>query len=139
MSTLLVLTNLPDRAAAERLAGGGALVLALPNPGALQFRVLGRRWVHVDAPRHLHLIPPDVLRKRAEAAGLRQELCTTTDAGGLGWNRFGWTHTLQNLATGSFSRRVLNYAGRKISSAASVIENREGVGSAYTSVFRKPG
>lgn len=126
-------------AAAERLAVGGALVLALPNPGALQFRLLGRRWVHVDAPRHLHLIPPDVLRQRAEAAGLREELCTTTDTGSLGWNGFGWTHTLQNLATGSFSRRVLHYAGRKIGSATSVIESREGVGSAYTSVFRKPG
>lgn len=125
-------------AAAERLAPGGVLVLALPNPGALQFKIFGRYWTHVDAPRHLHLIPPDVLRWRAERAGLRQEMCTTTDAGSVGWNEFGWVYSLPHFASGAFAKRVLRFAGRKISAAASFVERREGAGSAFTAVFRKP-
>ena len=70
-------------AAARRLAPGGVLVLALPNPHAFQFRVLGPCWAHVDAPRHLHLVPPGLLRRKAEAAGLEQSMCTTTDHGSL--------------------------------------------------------
>lgn len=130
--------RLVDEAAA-RLAPGGVLALALPNPAALQFRVLGRYWVHVDAPRHLHLVPPEVLRNRAEAAGLQQVLCTTTDHGSLGWNGFGWAYSLAHLASRPFAKRVLRFAGRKLGVAAALAEGREGLGSAYTSVFRKPG
>lgn len=125
-------------AAAERLAPGGVLVLALPNPRALQFRVFGRYWAHLDAPRHLHLVPPDVVRTRAEAAGLKQVLCTTTDEGSLGWNQFGWVHSLAHLAPGHLPKRILRFAGRKISFGMALAESREGQGSAYTSVFRKP-
>ncbi len=124
-------------AAAARLAPGGVLIVALPNPGALQFRLFGRYWAHVDAPRHLHLVPPDVLRTRAEAAGLTQVLCTTTDRGSLGWNEFGWIFSLPHLASDAFAKRVLRFAGRKIGAAVGFVEGREGVGSAYTSVFRK--
>jgi SAM-dependent methyltransferase len=126
------------RAAAQRLAPGGVLVLALPNPHAMQFRLLGRHWAHVDAPRHLHLIPPEVLRARAEAEGLRQELCTTRDAGSLRWNLFGWQHSLQQLAAGAFARRALRIAGRVIAALLRPVESREGRGAAYTAVFRKP-
>lgn len=125
-------------AAARCLAPGGVLVLALPNPDALQFKILGRYWAHVDAPRHLHLIPSEVLRARAERAGLVQEMCTTTDQGSLGWNEFGWVYSLPHLVSGAFAKRVLRFAGRKISAFTAFAEEKEGAGSAYTSVFRKP-
>jgi hypothetical protein len=125
-------------AAAARLAPGGVLVLALPNPYALQFQLLGRHWAHVDAPRHVHLIPPELLRARAKAAGLTQILCTTTDPGSLGWNAFGWIHSLPHFASGVFFKRALRFAGRKVAMLARSVEAREGKGSAYTVVFRKP-
>lgn len=124
-------------AAAARLNPGGVLVLALPNPAALQFRLLGRYWAHLDAPRHLHLIPPEVVRIRAEAAGLEQVLCTTTDVGSLGWNRFGWTYSLPHFFSARLAKRVARYAGRRIGAAMALVESHEGMGSAYTSVFRK--
>lgn len=125
-------------AAARRLAPGGILILALPNPAAFQFRILGRYWAHVDAPRHLHLLPASVLRAKAEAAGLEQVFCTTTDHGSLGWNGFGWMFSLPHLASSPLLKRALRLAGRAITPLASVIESREGLGSAYTAVFRKP-
>ena len=125
-------------AAARRLSAGGALVIALPNPNAFQFRVLGQVWAHVDAPRHLHLVPPELLRARAEEAGLEQVLCTTTDNGSLGWNEFGWAFSLPHLVSSTFAKRVLRLAGRGIARLAVPIERREGAGAAYTSIFRKP-
>lgn len=126
------------QAAAQRLAPGGVLVLALPNPHALQFKLLGRYWAHVDAPRHLHLIPPQVLRARAEREGLVQELCTTRDVGSLRWNAFGWQHSLPHLASQPFAKRVLRFAGRLVAGLLQPVESREGCGAAYTAVFRKP-
>ena len=53
-----VIEHLPDpwgviAAAVERLAPNGLLIIDTPNPEAFQFRVLGSRWAHVDAPRHV--------------------------------------------------------------------------------------
>ncbi|MEO7652033.1 MAG: class I SAM-dependent methyltransferase [Bryobacteraceae bacterium] len=125
-------------AAAVALLPGGVLVIAMPNPEAFQFRLLGRYWAHVDAPRHVHLVPRDVLRTRAERAGLAQVLCTTQDEGSIGWNEFGWVYSLPHLVSSQIGKRLLRFAGRKISRALSFPERMEGAGSAYTSVFRKP-
>lgn len=125
-------------AAAQRLAPGGVLVLALPNPHAYQFRIFGRHWAHLDAPRHLHLIPPQVLRARAERAGLVQELCTTRDFGSLRWNGFGWEYSLSHFASSAFGQRALRFAARHVARLAAPLESREGAGAAFTAVFRKP-
>jgi 2-polyprenyl-3-methyl-5-hydroxy-6-metoxy-1,4-benzoquinol methylase len=97
-----VIEHLPDpvalvRAAAERLRPGGVLVVAAPNPLALQFRLTGARWPHVDAPRHVTLIPPSLLAAWAAAAGLAPAWTTTRDPGSLGWNEFGWEYLLGNM------------------------------------------
>ena len=128
--------RLLDRVA-KHLAPGGIVVLALPNPGAFQFSILRRLWAHVDAPRHVHLIPPAVLRSRAKAVGLEQILCTTTDSGSLSWNRFGWQYSLPHLSRNATVKRALRLAGRVVATVLAPIENREGRGSAYTAVFRK--
>lgn len=125
-------------AAARRLRPGGILVLAAPNPHAFQFRVLGRRWVHIDAPRHLWLIPPAVLSARAARLGLETALVTTRDPGSMGWNKFGWEYTLTNLYDSGLARRAGALAGRLIAAAAYPLEAREGHGAAYTVVLRKP-
>ncbi len=47
------------------LKPGGTLVLATPNPSSLLRKTFGEAWLHVDAPRHLHLYPPKVLARLA--------------------------------------------------------------------------
>jgi SAM-dependent methyltransferase len=126
------------RTAASKLKPGGILVVAAPSPHALQFRLLGARWTHLDAPRHVHLIPPGVLVSVAADAGLRVLLETTTDDGSVGWNHFGWRHSLGNMARGSRSRDWAMRAGERIARMLAPLETREGVGSAYTLVFERP-
>ena len=122
--------------AAAKLKPGGILVLAAPNPAAVQLGIFGGRWVHIDAPRHLWLIPPEVLAKRCERAGLARRLLTTRDPGSLFWNRFGWQYSLANGLR--VPRRLAQLASYALTLAAAPFERREGKGSAYTLVMEKP-
>lgn len=137
-----VVEHLPDpwsvlAAAARKLAPDGVLVIATPNPDAFQLRVFGSRWTHVDAPRHVHLVPMTLLRERMAKLGLVTELMTTTDPGSLGWNDFGWRFSFANLTARGALKRPLRLAGRIAGQFAAVVDRREGRGSAYTAVFRK--
>lgn len=126
------------RAAAQRLLPGGVLILAAPNPSAFQFRLFRGRWTHVDAPRHVTLIPSAVLKRVAEASGLVLELETTLDKGSVGWDVFGWEYSLGALSTVPRIRSMLRRLGRMLARALAPIERVEGRGSAYTLVLRKP-
>lgn len=121
----------------ERINAEGILILAAPNPDAFQFHVLGRYWPHVDAPRHLMLIPAQLLIDKMEAIGMAVELFTTTDKGGLEWNIFGWEHFFSNLCGLPQINPILRKLGRIVARMVGTIEKKEGIGSAYTMVFRK--
>lgn len=116
---------------------GGICVFAAPNPDAFQFKVMGKRWPHVDAPRHLYLIPQEVLVKRAQACGLQLEFATTDDEGARGWNTFGWEYWLGNFVRRPRINRVLHRIGSNLARVVRRWDQDEGRGSAYTLVFRK--
>jgi SAM-dependent methyltransferase len=137
-----VIEHLPDpwstlKSIAEKLLPGGILVIAAPNPDAFQFHVLGRYWPHVDAPRHLELIPLPLLIKQMQSLDLNTIWTTTSDQGTLGWNIFGWEVFFANISNLRFINRRLRKIGRLISKMLSPIERMNGRGSAYTAVFRK--
>jgi SAM-dependent methyltransferase len=137
-----VIEHLPDpwitlNAICARLRPGGIVVLAAPNPDAFQFRIMGRYWPHVDAPRHLMLIPMRLLGEKLEGLGMTQELMTTTDAGSVGWNTFGWEFFFGNWTSNARAKRILHRFGRAVGRLLDPIEKREGIGSAYTLIFRK--
>lgn len=137
-----VIEHLPDpfsllRAAAANLAPGGILVIATPNPEAWQFRVMGADWPHVDAPRHLYLLPAAMLAAQATAAGLTRAHLTTSDSDARSWNRFGWQRLLLNRVRGRWAGRAALAAGYALSLAAAPFESSDPRGSAYTAVFRK--
>ena len=122
-----------------RLRPGGVVLLAAPNPDAFQFRILRGRWPHVDAPRHVLLIPLPLLIEQARRCGLQPAWTTTDDEGARGWNEFGWEQTLSNLATGQKAKQRLRGFGRWIAHRAERWDRQEGRGSAYTVIFRKEG
>lgn len=126
-------------AIASSLNPGGYLVLAAPNPGAFQFRVMGRYWPHLDSPRHVMLIPVNALVAKMASLGMKSEFVTTRDVGGLGWNIFGWEFFFGNLCSVPYINRALRLVGRFVGGVLGPLERREGIGSAYTAVFRKAG
>lgn len=137
-----VIEHLPDpwrtlEAINEKLLPGGILVIATPNPDAFQFHFLGKYWPHVDAPRHLMLIPAPLIIKKMESLGFKTAFFTTTDKGSLGWNRFGWEHFFSNLCSLKLINITLKLIGRVVSVLTSPIEDIEGKGSAYTLIFVK--
>lgn len=137
-----VIEHLPNylktlEAISEKINIGGILILAAPNPSALQFQILGRYWPHIDAPRHVVLIPMQQLIDKMATLGMSVELVTTTDEGSLKWNIFGWEYFFSNLCKYKKVKKILMQIGIIIAKFISPLENKEGKGSAYTMVFRK--
>ncbi len=81
----------------QNLSPGGILVVATPNPDSLGLRLLGSSWLHVDAPRHLNLIPTHVLVNYLKPLGLNPLMITANDQGAKYWNRVGWQAYLMNF------------------------------------------
>ena len=124
-------------AAAANLAPGGILALGTPNPLAFQFGLMSKAWPHLDAPRHLHLVPAQVLIDRARSKGLEPRLLDSNDADARSWNRFGWQRLIMNRIPGRIGTAIGLLAGTALSLAAWPAERREMRGSAYTLVLQK--
>ncbi|MBE2201025.1 MAG: class I SAM-dependent methyltransferase [Anaerolinea sp.] len=56
--------------AARILKPGGLLVFSVPNPASMEARLFGGSWVGWERPRHLTLIPPDLVPAYLQQAGL---------------------------------------------------------------------
>jgi SAM-dependent methyltransferase len=123
-------------AAVRALGANGVLAISTPNPASLQFRLLGGRWMHVDAPRHLQLIPLGVLRGALSERGLTMVAMTTTDPVGKALNLMGWERALR---PGSSRRanRISTLAAGALTVASKPIEARGLMGAAYTAFFAK--
>ena len=142
-----VIEHLPDHAevlaaAADRLAPGGILVVAAPAPDSLQWKLFRRLWAHLDAPRHVALVPANVVKIQMMSRGLHLEWSTSRDPGGRGWNRFGWEHSWRLLLSRLMDRegrsmRLERALARICEAIAWPIEVLLDRGTAYTLVFRR--
>jgi 2-polyprenyl-3-methyl-5-hydroxy-6-metoxy-1,4-benzoquinol methylase len=125
--------------AVDCLANDGVLVVSTPNPLSYQARVLGRYWPHIDAPRHLYLIPQDWFISFAERNGLSVVLNTTQDVGSIGLNYYGWYLAVHNFAHGIMPERLVQRIARAITRVVRHKEGAEGLGCSYTVAFRRSG
>ncbi|GAC1438836.1 MAG: hypothetical protein NVSMB51_15540 [Solirubrobacteraceae bacterium] len=135
-----VLEHLPEpgevlRAAAAKLEPGGLLAVGVPNPDSLQFRLLRARWAHLDAPRHLCLIPPAALIEHCRGLGLELVERTTADPFGRDCNRFGWECALRARPAVQPAPRPIARAARLLARAAAPLEASRG--SAITLLLRR--
>ena len=121
----------------SKLNKGGCLVLATPNPKSFQFKIMNRLWPHIDAPRHVYLIPHKLLISKMRNLGMDVLFLTTKDKGSLGWNFFGWEFFFGKLNNKSIKNIFLRILGRSLAFILQPIERIEGLGSAYTIVFKK--
>ena len=126
-------------AAAANLEPGGVLVIAVPNPAAFGLLVLGSRWAHLDAPRHLQLVPAAALAHLARQAGLEPIALTGSDRAGRDWNVFAWQQLFVRPSSSPARRRAAFYAGALLAEALAPIERHGLRGSTYTAVFRNDG
>jgi SAM-dependent methyltransferase len=124
-------------AAAGHLAPGGVLAISTPNPQSLQFRLLRGRWAHVDAPRHLFLIPYPALRTRCHEAGLTATLVTTSDATGRDCNRLGWVYALRRFPARHDATPRVGLLSDLLVRGLGPAEHRGLNGAAYTALFVK--
>lgn len=125
------------RAAAANLKPGGVLAIAMPNPDAWQFKVMNLHWPHLDAPRHLTLIPEAWLTGHAGMLGLERVYLTSDDSDARNWNRFGWQRLLMNRFKSKHMQRVMYVLGYALSLVMAPFDRRSFCGSAYTIVFKK--
>lgn len=125
-------------AAAANLEPGGILVIAVPNPESFGAHVLGGRWPHVDAPRHLFLIPAHTLIGRARKGGLEVVELTADDAVARSLNAMAWHFAIRPPGRGGFADRLAVTAGVAMGTMLAPIERRGLRGAAYTVVLRKP-
>jgi SAM-dependent methyltransferase len=136
-----VLEHLPNPAevlarVAEKVEPGGVLALAVPSPRSLQFRVLRARWVHLDAPRHLCLMPPAALIGRGRDLGFRRVALSANDPDGLECNFFGWVGALRRHPAVGPTPDLVSHAARAIERTLAPLERTGDRGSAVTIVMR---
>ncbi len=122
---------------AEKVEPGGLLAIAVPNPRSLQFRLLRTRWVHLDAPRHLCLMPPTALIGRGRELGL-------TDVA-MSMQRSRWPR-VQLLRLGRRAQApprigptpdLVSHSARAIERTLAPLERTGDRGSAVTLLLRK--
>ena len=123
--------------AVEKITPGGILLIATPNPDSIAFRMLGALWPHVDAPRHISLIPEHLLTTKLKGLGFDLVMKTSNDKGGKSWNRFTWQRLLMNSISSHLLEKILFLFGWLISIPMSLLENRKFNGSCYTVIYQK--
>jgi 2-polyprenyl-3-methyl-5-hydroxy-6-metoxy-1,4-benzoquinol methylase len=124
-------------ALAENLTQGGILVIATPNPEAFQFNLLKADWPHIDAPRHLYLIPANLLIQHLNLLGLKPVMLTSNDKGAQSWNRFGWQRCIMNRFSNKLAQNAAFILGYVVSIPFGLWERKDFNGSAYTIIFQK--
>ena len=139
-----VLEHLRDPAemlatAVERLEPGGVLAIGVPNPRSLQFRLLRTRWAHLDAPRHICLMPEKTLISHLHSLGLRTLEATTGDPFGRICSLHGWAYALRRRpARGDTSPNVMRVA-QAITTTLGPIEHMRRRGAVLTLMLGKDG
>lgn len=125
-------------AAAAALNPGGLLVVAAPNPESAQMRVLGRHWLHLDAPRHLHLMTAAQFEEIGRRRGLETVSCTSDDRLGEILDQNGWQVEVQRRLRGipglrSLARLPLHRLLRRRHRRTGALD-----GAGFTLMMRRP-
>lgn len=120
------------RSAAQRLAKGGILLVAIPDIESYDFQTLRERWLHLDAPRHLCFYTVSSLETACIQNGLSKLEITTCDRLSkiLSWN--AWADVASRRLPIRGARRLLAHYLYSIAHRKSA-----GHGSGLTGVFQK--
>jgi SAM-dependent methyltransferase len=124
-------------AAVDGLQPGGVLAIGVPNPDSLQFRLLRTRWAHLDAPRHLCLMPKEALVAHLQGLGMRLLESTTGDPFGQICSLHGWAWGLRRRPAQGEASVPLMRSAQAITKALTPLEGHGGHGAALTMLLVK--
>lgn len=121
--------------AAEQLATGGILLVAIPNIESYEFSILKGGWKHLDTPRHLYFYPAESLVALCQANGLKKLEVNTMDElsvalGKDAWHTFALSKIPVKYVRGVFARLLCYRAQREL-------RKKENLGSGITAVFER--
>jgi SAM-dependent methyltransferase len=119
--------------AAERLAPGGILLIAIPNIESYDFSVLKAGWLHLDAPRHLYFYTASSLERLCSTIGLRTLEITTSDRLSNILSIHAWCERANVMLPIKYVRRLLGLLLYRFSKRKS-----QGNGSGLTAIFVNP-
>lgn len=137
-----VIEHLPEpfeflKIASRKIKPGGILLLSTPNPLSFQLKAMRSFWPHIDAPRHINLFPPEMLKKYLEALGMREVFFSCSDQGAKGWNIFGWQRLLMNFFGNGFMQKPMFILGYFLGVLMSPFDGQAARGASYTLIFQK--
>ena len=114
------------------------IVQAKPYPSLVSLITIGSHaGTHVDAPRHLYLIPLDLLIRYLKPLGLEPVMVTFDNKGSRSWNRFGWQRYMMNFFSDKWMQKIAFVAGCLLSIPMSLWDTRGFNSSSYTVIFQK--
>jgi 2-polyprenyl-3-methyl-5-hydroxy-6-metoxy-1,4-benzoquinol methylase len=122
--------------AAERLAPGGILLIAIPNVESYEFSIMKEKWRHLDTPRHLYFYPADSLIALCRANGLKKLEIKTLDELSDLLSRDTWRHWATTKINIKYVRGILGLIGYHIERHK--IKDKESLGCQLTAVFQAP-
>jgi len=128
-----LLDRLPDH-----LAPSGIIVIAAPNPASIQFRLFRAYWRPLEAPRHLNLIPAQVIKSHLEKRGMIPRVFDSQDEMAKLEDYTNW----HKMFTCGVSNPLLRKVARVVSGLTHILirpfeEQRFGR-SSYTLIFQRP-
>lgn len=121
------------RNARRLLKQDGVLLVAIPNIASAQFRFMGPRWQHLDAPRHTCFWSPEALTQLGRRSGLELLHLSTNDRLSHELEITAWQAYIRNLVRIPVVRRL---AGVALAPLLARLSARRG-GAGITAVFSR--
>jgi 2-polyprenyl-3-methyl-5-hydroxy-6-metoxy-1,4-benzoquinol methylase len=122
--------------AAEKLAPGGMLLIAIPNIESHEFEIFKGAWRHLDAPRHLYFYPADSLVELCREHGLEKLEVTTKDMLSRALSHDTWYSWVSSKISLKYVTRSLSLLAYQVSRLKE--RDRENSGSGITALFQRP-
>ncbi len=119
------------------LLPGGLLLISMPNPESYEFAVMKAGWMHLDAPRHLHLYPLATLQALCAANGMRLVESTTWDPFSRLLTRQSWHAWVHRAIPIPWISRPAASILRPAMRALARVRKGRAEGSSYTAMFMK--
>jgi len=116
----------------KHLNDDGILILTGPNPYSIQFRIFREAWYHLDAPRHVVMIPLPLLSNDLASYGLHLADIITDDDGSKLLDHFGW-HITWERQINSPIYKIKRYISKKLFKQVNRLQEKP----FYLAIFRK--